>query len=71
MKTRIVVILTLVAGLIGIQGCYAEGDFFPGPKEPVRRQTSLDREPGKDNSVFGEPWEIPSETWVVRHGDRR
>ena len=71
MKTRIVIFLTLVAGLISIQGCYAEGDFFPGPKEPVRRQTSLDKEPGRGDSVLDEPWEIPSETWVVRHGDSR
>ena len=54
MNTRIVVILILVVGLIRIQGCYAEGDWFPEPREPVRKQTSRDMEGRKGCSVSGE-----------------
>ena len=54
MKTRIVVIPILVIGLISIPGCYAEGDWFPEPREPVRKQTSLDMEERKGCSALDE-----------------
>ena len=56
MKTRLVVFLMLVAGLVGVQGCGQGGEWFPKSNKPVRNNTSLDKQSGNGRSALNE-WE--------------
>ncbi len=41
MKTRIVIFLVLITGLLGVQGCCAGGTWFPETDKRERKQSSL------------------------------
>ena len=43
MKTRIVILLVLIAGLVGVQGCCAGGTWFPETDKRERKQSSLEK----------------------------
>ena len=44
MKMRIVILLILIAGLVGVQGCRTGGEWFPKSGKPARKQTFHDKE---------------------------
>ncbi len=44
MKMRIVILLTLIAGLVGVQGCRTGGEWFAKSGKSARKQTFHDKE---------------------------
>ena len=50
MKTRIVIFLVLIAGMVGVQGCCAGGTWFPETDKRERNQSSLEQKNECENA---------------------
>jgi hypothetical protein len=52
MKIRIGILLILIAGLVGVQGCRtAGGEWFPKSGKPARKQTFHDKETENESCI--------------------
>ena len=52
MKIRIGILLILIAGLVGVQGCRtAGGEWFPKSGKPARKQPSQDKANGSESGL--------------------
>ncbi len=52
MKMRIVIVLLLIAGLVGVQGCRtAGGEWLPKHGKPARKQTLHDKANRSNNGL--------------------
>jgi len=51
MKMRIVILLILITGLVGAQGCRTGGEGFPKSDKPARKQPPQDKADWSDHGL--------------------